>query len=413
MADSQKIAFEFTKKGFLVNSNDYDPDIYIINSCTVTSRADRKARQAANAAKKRWPKSKIIMTGCYAERDEENLNKISSIDLVIGGKRKSEIVTKVIDYIQYDTNSNNKNNYKENSDLFLLGRTRASIKIQEGCDQICSYCIVPRVRGREKSIDHNEIINSINTLVQKGVSEVVLTGTQLGTYGFEFKNINLSILIKKILDETNISRLRVSSIQPQEIDEDLLSNWRYDTRLCPHFHVPLQSGSEKILKSMRRKYDLKMYENSINQIRSILPDCSVTTDIIAGYPGETEDDHESSKEFLDSLFLADTHVFKYSDRPGTTSMYLKDKVPSKIINSRAYELREISRLNKINHLNSMIGQIREVLWEDSIRYSGLTDNYIRVKLSGKVTPKRKIIENTINSVYLSEVINDEILVDLV
>ena len=321
--------------------------------------------------------------------------------------------TKVIDYIQYDTNSNNKNNYKENSDLFLLGRTRASIKIQEGCDQICSYCIVPRVRGREKSIDHNEIINSINTLVQKGVSEVVLTGTQLGTYGFEFKNINLSILIKKILDETNISRLRVSSIQPQEIDEDLLSNWRYDTRLCPHFHVPLQSGSEKILKSMRRKYDLKMYENSINQIRSILPDCSVTTDIIAGYPGETEDDHESSKEFLDSLFLADTHVFKYSDRPGTTSMYLKDKIPSKIINSRAYELREISRFNKINHLNSMIGQIREVLWEDSIRYSGLTDNYIRVKLSGKVTSKRKIIENTINSVYLSEVVNDEILVDLV
>ena len=413
MADSQKIAFEFTKKGFLVNSNDYDPDIYIINSCTVTSRADRKARQAANAAKKRWPKSKIIMTGCYAERDEENLNKISSIDLVIGGKRKSEIVTKVIDYIQYDTNSNNKNNYKENSDLFLLGRTRASIKIQEGCDQICSYCIVPRVRGREKSIDHNEIINSINTLVQKGVSEVVLTGTQLGTYGFEFKNINLSILIKKILDETNISRLRVSSIQPQEIDEDLLSNWRYDTRLCPHFHVPLQSGSEKILKSMRRKYDLKMYENSINQIRSMLPDCSVTTDIIAGYPGETEDDHESSKEFLDSLFLADTHVFKYSDRPGTTSMYLKYKIPSKIINSRAYELREISRFNKINHLNSMIGQIREVLWEDSIRYSGLTDNYIRVKLSGKVTSKRKIIENTINSVYLSEVVNDEILVDLV
>ena len=411
MADSQKMAFEFIKEGFLVNSNNYDPDIYIINSCTVTSRADRKARQAANAAKKRWPKSIIIMTGCYAERDEEGLKKIPSIDLVIGGKRKSEIVTKIIDYIQYESSS--KNNDQEDSDLFLLGRTRASIKIQEGCDQICSYCIVPRVRGREKSIDHNEIINSINNLVTKGVSEVVLTGTQLGTYGFEFKNINLSILIKKILENTNISRLRVSSIQPQEIDEDLLLNWKYDKRLCPHFHVPLQSGSEKILKSMRRKYDLKMYENSINRIRSMIPNCSVTTDIIAGYPGETEHDHEDSKEFLDNLFLADTHVFKYSDRPGTTSMYLKDKVPSKTITLRAYELRQISRSNKRNHLNSMLGQIREVLWEDSMGNSGLTDNYIRVKLSKKVTPRSKIIENTINSVYLSEVINDEILVDLV
>ena len=413
MADSQKMAFEFIKEGFLVNSNNYDPDIYIINSCTVTSRADRKARQAANAAKKRWPKSIIIMTGCYAERDEESLNKIPSIDLVIGGKRKSEIVTKIIDYLQYDSNTNNQNNDQEDSDLFLLGRTRASIKIQEGCDQICSYCIVPRVRGREKSIDHNEIINSINSLVEKGVSEVVLTGTQLGTYGFEYKNINLSILIKKILEDTNISRLRVSSIQPQEIDEDLLLNWKYDTRLCPHFHVPLQSGSEKILKSMRRKYDLKMYENSINRIRSMIPNCSVTTDIIAGYPGETEHDHEDSKAFLDNLFLADTHVFKYSDRPGTTSMYLKDKVPSKTITLRAYELRQISRSNKSNHLNSMLGQIREVLWEDSMGNSGLTDNYIRVKLSRKEIPKRKIIENTINSVYLSEVINDEILVDLV
>lgn len=411
MADSQKLALEFQQNGFIVENKFNEPDVYIINSCTITANADRTARQAANYAKKQWPNSLVVMTGCYAERDPERLKSLESVDLIIGGKKKNEIFSRIIDRL-----NNRKINQIEISEFdndFLLGRTRASIKIQEGCDQVCSYCIVPKVRGREKSIPPIEIINSINNLANKGVKEVVLTGTQLGTYGFEFENMSLNILIKKIISETEIPRIRVSSIQPHELNQSLLEIWMNDSRLCPHFHIPLQSGSDKILKSMRRKYDVRMFQNAVNEIRTYIPHASITTDIIAGYPGETDHDHEESKNYLKSLFLSDSHVFRYSDRPGTTSMYINEKTPTKIIDFRSLELREIAILNKKTYLESTIGQIRKVLWEENQGESGLTDNYVRVRLRESKIFKKKIKKNTIDSVLLLKAIDEVVLAEII
>ena len=411
MADSQKLALEFQQNGFIVGNKFNEPDVYIINSCTITANADRTARQAANYAKKQWPNSLVVMTGCYAERDPKGLKSLESVDLIVGGKKKNEIVSRIIDRL-----NNRKISQIEISEFgndFLLGRTRASVKIQEGCDQVCSYCIVPKVRGREKSIPPIEIINSINNLANRGVKEVVLTGTQLGTYGFEFGNMSLDILIKKILSETEIPRIRVSSIQPHELNQSLLEIWMDDSRLCSHFHIPLQSGSDKILKSMRRKYDLRMFQNAVNEIRTYIPRASITTDIIAGYPGETDDDHEESKNYLKNLLLSDSHVFRYSDRPGTTSMYINEKTPTKIIDFRSFELREIAILNKKNYLESSIGQIRKVLWEENEGRSGLTDNYVRVKLSKNMVFKKKVKKNTIDSVLLLKVIDEEVLAEII
>lgn len=407
MADSQAMSSEFERRGFTVSDRINNPDVYVLNSCTVTSMADKKARKSLNSAKKKWPNALVVATGCYAERADEELNEMVNVDLVVRGSNKGNIVSSIVEYIgDYEyLDTENEGTFKGN----LLGRTRASIKIQEGCDQVCSYCIVPKVRGRERSVPLIKILESIIRLSNVGVKEVILTGTQLGSYGFETTDMSLAKLIETILIETDIQRLRVSSIQPQELTDDLLNIWLTNNRLCKHFHLPLQSGSNKILENMRRRYTSDMFLQSVDRIRSLMSDASITTDVITGFPGETEKDHNASLNVLERAQLADAHVFRYSDRPGTSSFHMQEKVNGNCINQRAFELRNISLQNSQRHMSNFIGDSRPVLWEDNQGKSGLTDNYIRVKMDASYYRTVKSKKNEIEIVKLVKISGREMI----
>ena len=258
------------------------------------------------------------------------------------------------------------------------------VKIQEGCNQVCAYCIVPKVRGRERSIPTSELVMQVQALELEGYREVVLTGTQLGSYGFDLEGENLLSLVATILEKTGIPRIRVSSLQPQEIGEDLLGLWQ-DPRLCPHFHVPLQSGSDRVLQRMRRRYDSAMFAEALERIRASVPGSSVTTDVIVGFPGETDGDFDQGLMFAREMGFASMHVFPYSRRPGTGAAHMGEQVDEGTKRERMGRMLSVAAESQAAYTQESLGQVRPVLWERStVRqgsgwgFSGLTDNYLRV-----------------------------------
>lgn len=384
-ADSQRLANEFARSGYNLCGTDETPDVFVLNSCTVTHVADKKARQALSKARKSFPDAIVVAAGCYAQSGTADLEELASTDLVIPNTRKSEIVSIVSSRAGLDWQEPGD---ADSGQIHLLGRTRGAVKIQEGCDQICSYCIVPKVRGRERSVPGAEIVRQVQVLSSAGCPEVVLTGTQLGSYGFDLENTGLVDLIRSVLDQTDIRRLRVSSLQPAEFSDELLDLWDGvgKDRLCPHFHIPLQSGSDRILELMRRRYTGEGYLEAIRSAKAAVAGCSVTTDVISGFPGESEDDHLRTLEVLRSAELADAHVFPYSVRPGTSASHLDDRVDVQTQALRAEELRVAADEMARNHRISFVGSVRSVLWEGARGTSGLTDNYLRVRLEpGEIT----------------------------
>jgi threonylcarbamoyladenosine tRNA methylthiotransferase MtaB len=328
------------------------------------------------------------MTGCYAERDKIELEKTDEIDLVIPNTEKKNLVESVLKTLGFE----NKLEDLPSSNFPLVGRSRSSIKIQEGCDQICAYCIIPSVRGRERSIKPDEIISQINEVGRHGVKEVVLTGTQLGNYGFDLERINLEGLLKLVLANTDIPRIRVSSLQPKEITNSMIDLWdnEGEKRLCPHLHIPLQSGSNKILKQMRRKYTRDEYIEIINKVRDRISNVSITSDVIVGFPGETEIDFQDTLDIVQRSKLADWHIFPYSKRPGTSAFYSKNFVNPQIIKQRASSIKNICEEISINNKKLIIGEIRSVLWEGESKIKGLTEDYFRVE--------RKISDYPLNDI---------------
>jgi threonylcarbamoyladenosine tRNA methylthiotransferase MtaB len=283
----------------------------------------------------------------------------------------------------------------------LLGRTRAFIRIQEGCDQVCAYCIVPRVRGRERSIPADELVSQVRSAVAQGVNEVVLTGTQLGTYGFDLdgggtarvgpararaiggSGVSLRWLLARLLDETAVPRIRVSSLQPLEVTDELLGLWQGAGRgrLCPHFHIPLQSGSDRVLARMRRRYTARGYVDAVDRARQASPAAAITTDVIAGFPGETPADFAATLELVGSVSLAGAHVFPFSPRPGTSAARFADQIPAEVRAERAAKVRAVAEAGGRAYRETLVGQVRPVLWEtESPALSGLTDNYVRVEV---------------------------------
>ena len=379
-ADSQAISNQLINNGYQLSKTSEIPDLFILNSCTVTHVADRKARQALNKARRRFPKALVVAAGCYPERSYKDLEGMPSVDLVIPNSKKNQLFSIVSSTLGYEEINNLENDIDYTSDS-LLGRTRASIKIQEGCDQVCAYCIVPKVRGRERSIPKEKIITNINYFVNQGCPEIILTGTQLGSYGFDLMDTNLIDLIKSILEYTDVKRLRISSIQPSEFSEKLLSLWNNQGkgRLCPHFHIPLQSGSNKILKSMRRTYTKEDFIKCCQMVKNQIPESAITTDIISGFPGEDDYSHNETIETIEQIILSDAHVFPYSKREGTSAAFLKNQLDPRIKSKRSSELRNIIDKQFISFRQSNFGKIKSVLWEGKNRNSGLTDNYIRVK----------------------------------
>ena len=405
-ADSIQLYKKFIQNGFNVNSNLENPDIYILNSCTVTHVADKKARKALRKIKKANPSILTVLTGCYAERDKENIIKSKIADLVYGNFQKEDLIYEISNHLGYQLPPID-NPIKPGS---LLDRTRASVKIQEGCNQICAYCIVPKVRGREKSIDKTMIVNEINELHELGYKEIILTGTQLGSYGFDLINENLESLIKYIMTETSIERLRISSIQAHEISEKLLGIYKkYKNRICNHFHLALQSGSNNILKLMRRKYDDDDYLKSVNLIKSKLTNPSISTDVIVGFPGETEKDFNDTLKIIKFSKFSKIHLFPYSDRPGTSSFYFKNKINPEIKKERMHIALKLSNIEETSYRKNVLNQKRNVLWEKPLNksstiFEGYSEDYLRIQ-----TESKDNLYNKITSVILQESNNDYII----
>ncbi len=384
-ADSQQLAAEFLRAGFEVRhrSDARHPDVFILNSCTVTHVADKKARQSISAARRRYPNALTVMTGCYPERTIDEIVVLESVDLVLGNREKPQLVATVADRLQIDVapQAEERNIVPIEA---LLSRTRASVKIQEGCDQVCAYCIVPKVRGRERSIPVQDIVDRINTLSDAGCKEVVFTGTQLGHYGFDLGyGIDLKHMLKSVLVQTDIPRIRVSSLQAQELNDALLELWMDEGsgRLCSHFHIPLQSGSDPILRRMRRTYSVKEFLGKVDLVRQRVDGCGVTTDIIAGFPGETDEDHTETMQTMRSAQFSDVHIFPYSSRPGTSAHHFDQHIDPTLRVDRARELRTLAATGYTQFRASMTGKTRSVLWEGARGRAGLTDNYIRVRMN--------------------------------
>jgi len=379
-ADSGTLIAQFTDAGYQVVPDSEPADVYVVNSCTVTHIADRKARRALRAARRRSPGGMIVATGCYAERSHESLAAIGEIDLIVGNTGKDDLVRRVTEWMGEPVA---QGGYEIALAVASAIRVRATVKIQEGCDQVCAYCIVPKVRGRERSIPQATLVDLVNEHASRGCKEVVLTGTQLGSYGFDIPGASLTGMLSGLLRNTTVPRLRVSSLQAQEIDGELLSIWA-DPRLCQHFHLALQSGSDAVLARMRRRYDAREYEEAVGKIRDAVPGASITTDVIVGFPGESDADFQQTLDLCERVGFAAVHAFPYSVRPGTSAAYLKDKVSAETKSERMKALLEASKRHASAYRAGIVGETRSVLWEGRRAatggevWSGLTGDYVRV-----------------------------------
>ena len=405
-ADSQELARRFQEAGYRIVAPHAAADLVVLNTCTVTAAADAKARQYLRRARRRNPAAVVVATGCYAQRAPAELENLPEVSLVIGNAAKPSLPQTAHAALQSPTVPSplvpsfpRKREPAPAADTDAgarATRTRAMVKIQEGCDQVCAYCIVPKVRGRERSIPPETIIAQINRRAADGCREVALTGTQLGSYGFDLADINLPHLLERILAETGIERLRVSSLQAHEITAPLLDLW-HSPRLMPHFHLPLQSGHDATLRAMRRRYDTAQFAAAVSLVRRMHPDAGITTDIIAGFPGETAADFAAGLRFAAAMQFSDIHAFPYSPRPGTSAAHYRAQVAETEKRSRMAQLLELAAASRQRFRESQLGAIRPVLWERASaggRWTGLTDHYLRVRaasaadLSNRITNAR-------------------------
>jgi len=402
-ADSEVLARRFTQAGYKVVSSGESADIRVINTCTVTHVADAKARQAIRLAHRRDADTFVVATGCYAERSPVDVSTVEGVGLVVGNREKDRLVELVLAARGDQLVACAIGEEPPPTGTPDYGRTRAILKIQEGCDQVCAYCIVPKVRGRERSIPPAVLLSQVRQRVEEGYKEVVLTGTQLGSYGFDIPKASLMGLVDLLLKESGAERIRVSSLQPQEISPDLLDLWS-EPRLCPHFHMPLQSGCDDVLKRMRRRYSTAQYADAAHMVRARVPGVTITTDVIVGFPGEGEDQFRDSLRFADAMGFASMHVFPYSVRQGTSAAHMGPKVGEEAKRGWMDEMLDLARRQAAACRQGAIGTTRQVLWERShLRegrsvHLGLTDNYLKVSteedmpLINRITPTRLVAE---------------------
>lgn len=387
-AESDSFAKGFVRHGFEVVEFNEAADIYVFNTCAVTLQAVRKSRQAINKIKNKRSEATIIATGCSIEQEEY-------VDLFI--KEKDTLVETVIEYIGVKADKLSDEDLAKEP-AYITDRTRPMIKIQDGCDVFCTYCIISRRRGKLKSVAPEEIVAQIKEAQKAGFREVVLTGVNINLYDFELqgRKLNLTDVVQFVLDNTDIERIRFGSIDPAFIDDDFINLWK-NPRLCNHWHLSLQSGSDKILKAMHRDYSRKRYIEITDKLKEIDPYFGFTTDIIVGFPGETEEDFEDSVSIVERIGFSHVHVFPFSGRPGTPAYYSKEQLPNDVKKDRAKRLRDVSKKQGEVFAENMLGKEVEVLFEDERRglYEGLTGNYIRVGI-----PSEKNKTNQIESFVL-------------
>ncbi len=384
--ESEYILLKLIEHGYQIGSIDDVCDIYIINTCTVTNTADIKSRKIINRVKRLNPNACIVALGCFVEDHQDD---DLGIDIYIGNKDKSKII-ELLDL--YFTNKEvikrvglNKDKFEDMFITDFKNRCRAFVKIQDGCENFCSYCIIPYVRGKCRSKDLNTVIKEVTVLVNKGFKEIVLTGIHTGNYGVDL-NTNFANLLNELVKIKGLRRLRISSIEVTELTTEVLDVLKRSNIIVDHLHIPLQAGSDKILKLMNRKYDLKYFEDKLREIRKIRPNISITTDIIVGFPSESEEDFLETIENSKKFAFTKIHVFPYSDRLGTSASKMTGHIDGNIKKARARELLNVSHELEKEYASKFIGETLEVLFEetkDGISI-GHTSNYLKVKVKGNI-----------------------------
>ena len=403
--ETEAIAEKLEAFGFERVDFSQKADIYIINTCTVTKESDYSSRQAIYRAKRRSPDAKIVVTGCYAQMEKEFLQGLPGVCLVVKQEEKGRLPFLVMEMVGQGSRVK-ENEMEKEDDTFSCGvkglakHTRALVKIQDGCEKNCSYCIVPFARGKERSRKTDEIIAEVNTLVENGYKEIVLTGVHVGRYDGD--GMSLAGLSQEILKRTKVERIRYSSIEPNEISQELIDFISQSNRVCRHLHIPLQSGDDSILSEMQRNYTQEEYRDIVERLSQAIPDILIGADAIVGFPGETDQQFENTCQFIHSSPVNYLHVFSYSDRKGTKASQMLGKVPPEVIHKRSEILHDLGKEKWQNYIDRFVGQRLNVLIENrrdrkTGLLTGLSDNYIRVLWDGDDS-----LRNTIVSVQISQ-----------
>ncbi len=418
--ETEAMTEKFKKEGYeLVPFEEY-ADVYVINTCTVTNIGDKKSRQMVNRARRKNEEAVIAVVGCYSQIAPEEVSKIEGVDVVLGTRNKGDIVywvnrareerEKII-----EVNDVLKNNVFEDLNISeYQDKKRAFLKIQDGCNRFCSYCLIPFARGAVCSKEPEKVISEAKELAEHGFKEIILSGIHIASYGADLGgDWNLVKILQELDSVEGIERIRIGSIDPQFFTEGTIDNLSELKKLCPHFHLSLQSGCDETLKRMNRRYTTKEYKDIVEGLRKNIKDVSITTDIIVGFPGETEEEFNTTYEFLKSMELSKMHVFKYSPRKGTKAAVMKEQVNGNIKDERSSKLIELDAKLEEQFMNKLIGKTMDVLYEqryngEESSYEGHTPNYIKV-----VSKSSDDIEGRIVKTKLTEVKKEFIIGELV
>ena len=387
--ETNAMAQKFIEHGYEVVEFDEYADVYIVNTCTVTNVADRKSRQMLRRAKEINKDATLVACGCYAQVAKDELKKIPEIDLIIGNNEKNDIIQIVENHISQKGAEDLVSDVMYKLDYVELGtttyteKTRAVIKVQDGCDRFCSYCLIPYARGHIRSRKIENVIEEIKKVVEEGINEVVITGIHIASYGRDFKgeNIGLIDLLEEINKIQGLHRIRLGSIEPTIVTDEFVERLSKLDKICDHFHLSLQSGCTETLKRMNRRYTTEEFKAVTKRLRAKFPNAALTTDIIVGFPGETDDEFNTTYEFLKEIAFYKMHIFKYSQRKGTKAAVMPNQVDGKIKEERSKKLIELSNENEYNYNKKYIGKQVEVLFEEreGEYLKGHTTNYIVVK----------------------------------
>ena len=386
--ETNAMAQKFIENGYKVVEFDEFADVYIVNTCTVTNVADRKSRQMLRRAKEINNKSILVACGCYAQVAKEELKKIEEIDLIIGNNEKNDIINIIENHASENGTEEQVSDVMYKCEYVELGsttyteKTRAVIKVQDGCDRFCSYCLIPFARGHIRSRKIENVIDEVKKIVNEGIKEIIITGIHVASYGRDFKNgTSLIDLLEEINKIENLHRIRLSSIEPVIISDEFVQRLSKLDKICDHFHLSLQSGCTETLKRMNRRYTAEEFEQATKRLRAKFPNASLTTDVIVGFPGETEEEFNETFEFLKRIKFYQMHIFKYSSRKGTKAAVMPNQIDGKIKEERSKRLIELSHENELYYNTSNIGKDVEVLFEerDGEFLKGHTTNYMVVE----------------------------------
>ncbi|HVE61711.1 MAG TPA: tRNA (N(6)-L-threonylcarbamoyladenosine(37)-C(2))-methylthiotransferase MtaB, partial [Chitinophagaceae bacterium] len=401
-SETSTLSRQLQAEGFLKKEFEEEADVYVINTCSVTDNADKECRQLVRRIQRKTPQSMVVVTGCYAQLKPKEIAGIPGVDLVLGAAEKFNLANHLKEFTKGDStkiSSCDINDVSEFKASYSLNdRTRSFLKVQDGCDYSCSFCTIPMARGKSRSDSIQNVIANANKLAGSGVKEIVLTGVNLGDFGGaslspakcgigESRGEDFFDLIQELKNVEGIERFRISSIEPNLLTNEIIEFVAQSKKFMPHFHMPLQSGSNKILADMRRRYRRELYAEKVESIKIQMPHCAIGADVIVGFPGETEDHFKETFEFLHALNISYLHVFTYSERDNTKALEIKPVVPANIRHQRNKILRNLSYLKMQQFTTLHRGQKRKVLFEGHEKngmMEGYTDNYIRV-----VTPHRK------------------------